>query len=215
MEVEMHARIAFHHLADVTQQIQWIQDAQRIGQHKTSDRQVFQRIDQLEDVIGRVFDPVRPVFQIYINLNTSFGSQRYNRTDICNMLFGQFAELFGYVFIRTFTEKVYHAATGRFDPVERGVAIHKAQYFELMQISGTFGPGSHSLHGFELSVRYASRGNLHAVYSQIPQQHLCNTELFVSRKRDTRCLFPVPKGCIHYFYHLTFYLLRTLLSSTY
>jgi hypothetical protein len=104
MEIKMQVRITIHHLLTEIVCISGIQNTQCIRQHKTADGKVFQRIDQEEYIIGRILDPVRPVFQINIYINTFFGSQRYNRTDICNMLFRQFAELFGYVFIRTFTE---------------------------------------------------------------------------------------------------------------
>ena len=87
MKIEMQVGITVEHLLTELVRIARIQDAQCIRQHETTDRQVFQRIDQLEYIIGGVFDSVRPVFQINIYINTFFGSQRYNRTDICNMLF--------------------------------------------------------------------------------------------------------------------------------
>ena len=120
------------------------------------------------------------------------------------MLFGSLTKLFRHMLVRAFTKQVYHTTTRRFDPIQRNIAIHKTEHFELLNVPGTFRPGSHALHGLKLAVRDTRRSDLQTVHTQI-EQCLCNAQLLMRRKRNSRCLFPVAQGGIHYFYHNCLY----------
>ena len=61
MEIEVRAGIAFLHLAHKFDDLQGIQHAEGVGEHKTLYLLVHQGIEQMIDVVGRVLHAVAPV----------------------------------------------------------------------------------------------------------------------------------------------------------
>ena len=104
MEVELQIRIARNHFLAILVGVAGIQDAERIGQHETPDRQVAEGIDEAEDIFGRVLDAVRPIFQIDVHGDFPFGRQIDDGTYIGKMLFGSLTELLCHVPVRAFAE---------------------------------------------------------------------------------------------------------------
>ena len=117
MKIELQVRIACNHFLTIFVSISRVQDAKRIRQHETPDRQVTKRIDCLKDIFRRVFNTVRPIFQIDVHSNLPFDCLVDDGTYIGKMLFGSLTKLFRHVLIRALAKQVYHTATSRFDPV--------------------------------------------------------------------------------------------------
>ena len=91
VEVEVIARIAFHHLAHVLHTLQGIHDAERVGEHVSVDGFVAKRIEQLVDVVNGIAHAGAPIFKIEIYIETHRMSIADGFTKVGNMLFRRFA----------------------------------------------------------------------------------------------------------------------------
>jgi len=118
MEIETQFRIAGGHLDTEVIRFLRVQDAQRIGQHKPFDRFLTERIDHLVNVLRRMAHAVGPVFQVQVDIDTHLPGIGNYLFYIVEMFFRCFAELFGHMLIRAFTQQVDHAASCILNPLE-------------------------------------------------------------------------------------------------
>ena len=94
VEVEVGIGIALEHLAEVLDTLQGIHDAQRIGQHKTTDADVAKHIHRLIYILRRVLHTIRPVLEVEVHDQPLATGVFHLTTDILHMLLGRLAQLF-------------------------------------------------------------------------------------------------------------------------
>ena len=200
MEVEMHARITFHHLADVTQQIQWIQDAQRIRQHETPDFRIFQSIHQCKDIVRRMLHAIAPVFQIDVYGNAQFFGIIQRTTDVGHVLLQRFLQLVRTMVFRTLTQQIDVFTPASMNPIQRSVSVYKPQNFHPVEPPGLARPLANATHCIHLPLGYPSRSHLYAIHVQVLQQRTGYHQLFMRHETYATGLFPVAQGRVHDFY---------------
>ena len=200
MEVEVQARIAFHHLADVTQQIQRIQDAQRIRQHETPDFRIFQSIHQCKDIVRRMLHAIAPVFQIDVYGNAQFFGIIQRTTDVGHVLLQRFLQLVRTMVFRTLTQQIDVFTPASMNPIQRSVSVYKPQNFHPVEPPGLARPLANATHCIHLPLGYPSRSHLYAIHVQVLQQRTGYHQLFMRHETYATGLFPVAQGRVHDFY---------------
>ena len=100
MKIEMSIGIALLHFAHKLNNLQRIENAQRIGQHEAADAGAAECIHQLEHILGRILHAVAPVFQIDIDLHVKPFGIIYHGLDVGNVLLRRLLQLVGAVLQR-------------------------------------------------------------------------------------------------------------------
>ena len=205
MEIEMHLGIFLAHLPAIVERGFRIEDTQRVGQHHPAYGQGHQGVHHLEDILGRMDHAVAPVFEINIHrqsLRHSIADRFFNVGD---MLFGRFLELGSDMLQTALAQQIHHPATALDNPVGRDRSIDKAQHLEAFQTVGTGCQVGDAFKRTYLILRHFCRCQFNTAQADVVDQCLDDAQLFLAGKRYTRCLFPIAKGGIKYFYHCRSY----------
>ena len=118
VEVEVERRVTPAHFAEETHGRERVEHAERVGQHEAAHRLLAECIDELVDILGRVFHSVGPVFEVHIHGDAQFLGEADIPADVRDVLFRRFVELKFAVAAGAFAEQVNDAATAVLDPVE-------------------------------------------------------------------------------------------------
>ena len=118
------------------------------------------------------------------------------------MLFGRFVELLGAVAQRAFDQQVDNPSATRENPVDRQVAVYKAQHLNPVELAYALGIAANHANGFLLALRHTGRSHLDAVYVDLTEQLAGNDELLVRQKAHSARLLAVAQRAVHDF-HLT------------
>ena len=86
MEIEMHVGIAFPHLPEELDDLQWVGDAQCVGKHEPQDIGLDEPVHKMVDIIRRVGHAAAPVLQIEIHPHLSAVGIVERPQDIIDML---------------------------------------------------------------------------------------------------------------------------------
>ena len=153
MEVKVYVRIAFHHLAEVLNDLQRVHHTKCVRQHESPDRLMVcdQRIHHLIDIVWRILHAVRPVFQIEIDTQSTLGGIGYLLLNVFNMFFGHLVQLMSAMLQRALCQQVDDPAATVGYPVNTLATIHKAQYFHTLQAPRLFCCTANHGHRFPLA----------------------------------------------------------------
>ena len=200
MKIKMRIRIALLHLAHKLNDLQRIEDAQRIGQHETADTGRHQPVHQLKHIVGRILYTVAPVFEIDIHADAQLLCIPKHLPNIRQVLLGRLLQLLRAMLQRALTQEIEHPAARPVNPVDRRAAVYKPQYLHLREQIAPLCPVADHLHRFKLPFRHPRGSHLHTVHLQVLQQQTGNHHLLVRHERYPARLLAVTQGSVHDFY---------------
>ena len=128
------------------------------------------------------------------------------------MLFGGLLQLEAAVPLGTFAEEVDVAASAIVYPVERHLAVDKAENLDTVEHACLTCPTADVLHGFLLAFGNSGRCYFDAVDIDLLKEHAGNYEFLVRNEADTTRLLSVAEGGVHDFYYACFFSHASILS---
>ena len=201
MEVEMDARIAFHHRAAELPRAGRIQDAQGVGQHDPLHGRVLQGVHQEEHVVRRVGHPVGPVLEVHIHLHSFRNGDADVPEDVVQVLLRGFPQLGGHVAEGALRQQVHHLSPGGTDPVHGQAAVHEAERLHGAELPASGSPGADLGESLLLAAGNPRRGHLDPVDLQFLQEQARDGQLLVRVERDAGGLLAVTQGGVQDFDH--------------
>ena len=203
VEVEMHLRIALHHLTEILHHLQGIHHAQSVREHETrnlSISQFCQGVHQLIYIFWRILHAVRPVLQIEVDREPLAVGILHLFNNIGNVLLGGLVQLVRAMLQRTLCQQVDDTTATVGYPIDRLPAIHKAQHLDTIQTVYLTGITAYHRHSVLLTVRHARRSHLDAVHIDLVQQLTRHHEFLVGQERDAIGLLAIAQGRVHNLY---------------
>ena len=197
VEIKVGISIPLNHLAEVLHALQRVHNSQRIGQHKSTDAHIAERIHQLINIVRRLIHAVAPILEIQVHDDALRVGVLHLADDIIDMLLGRLLQLIGTMFQRALGQQIQRFAATLGSPVNTLAAIDKSQHLYPLQLVDTGGIAANHLHRLFLTLAHSRRCHFYAVYVQVVKQHTGDDQLLVRQKTHAAGLFAIAQRRVH------------------
>ena len=153
VKVEMGRWITLGHLLEELCHLHGVEDAERVGQEKTPDTALHERVHHLIDIGGRVLHATAPVLKIEVDSHALLRRIGQGAVDVVDVLLGGLLELLGAMLERTLGKEVHHTAAALVNPVDRLMAVDKAEHLHPIQLAHARRIAADHAHGVLLALR--------------------------------------------------------------
>ena len=197
MEVKMRVGVALLHLPHVLYHLQWIENAQGIRKHESTDGCLCQCIEHGIDILRRLLHAVAPVLQVEVHAHIKTIGTSQTLLDIGHMLLYGFLQLTAAVFLTTLSQQVHHLTARLGNPLDGIATIDEAQYLDTVKLVYLTGIAADHLHSILVAVAHLCRGHLDTVHVDVLQQHPGNHQLLVRQEAHAGSLLTIAQRTVH------------------
>ena len=173
------------------------EQAERVGQHDAPHRHAAERLDVLVDVVGDPDHPAGPVLEIHVERDAVLRAVLDRPANVVEVLLVRLPQLLAAMVQRALRQQVDDARADRRRPVDRLIAVDKAEDLDAIGPALRLGVVDDGFHRAALALADARGRHLDAIHLDGLEQSPRDGALLLGHHRDAFGLLPVAERRIH------------------